>query len=139
MVKKIVEMTPDELSRAMNYMAGQPGPMPEYNELGVRFTAEHLEKLKCTLIFFPLENMAQYAHRDVREAFRKKDISEIRQQLELIDWGNLPPFELFTPILIGNLAFITLWCEEENLREISKTLLNKIYDWHWEMILTKYN
>lgn len=139
MVKKVNEMSMHELTKAMNFMRGLPAPSPGYNEFGTRFTPEHLEELKCTLIFFPLEHMAQYAHRGVREAFENNEIDEIRQQLEMVDFENLPPFELFTPILIGNLALIVLKCEDKKLAGTALALLNKIYDWHWEMILTKCN
>jgi hypothetical protein len=103
-------------------------PAINYNFWGLRFPLNYLEKIGGSIILLPLEFMADYVDRITKKKIDQNDHSFIRTQV-LPRKAENEQFEKWNATSLGNTAYTTLHCQNEQGRHLELELLEKYYVW----------
>ena len=138
-VKTFAEFSDIEKERYRVFKKTLPVPFPEFDGWGLRFTTEHLNALKITVILLPLEDMAIYADVVTYQAIRDANTNFLYEQFFDMLNGHMPRFASLNTTAIGNLALVAMECHIEGIKMRAKATLANIYDWHRRNISMQNN
>lgn len=137
MISRLSEMTEEKRNNYMKYyedilLTGSAGfqlmrPAEHFDKFGLRFPVEFLNKIGTSLVFLPLELMAEFVDVIMKNGIDKNDAEFIFNQILDKDFNIEQSWSLLNATTIGNLAYIALNCKNERAKEIAEDLLNKIH------------
>ena len=137
MIIRLSYLDEEKKSAYINYyknilLTGQGGlailePTEKFDEYGLKFPIDYLKKISRTVIFFPLEIMANYADKTTVTAVSNNDAEF--NYYQVVD----PVFNIeeawpdINATSIGNLAYIALHCTNIITQQNAEEILNKIF------------
>ncbi len=103
-------------------------PAEQFDDFGLRFPADYLNELDKSVVFLPLELMAEYVDAICKVYIDKDDKSFIFNQVLNEDPSiDDERFNNIDATAVGNLAYVCLNCKNEQAREICEKQLNYIF------------
>ena len=114
-------------------MVALPKPQKEFDSRWLRFSIEHLNKIGCAIIGFPLEEMAEYVDGICKYMVDVKDESFVELIIQTV---SDPAFDKWNATSCGNMAYIALYHPNEKVRKDTIGLLDKFYFWYSKKMAT---
>lgn len=102
-------------------------PEKDFDENGLRFPIEYLNKMSQNIIMFPLEIMAEYVDVRTKNYVDTKDDSFIFHAVIDSDLNIEETYDSINATAIGNMAYIAMFSHDEKARSITEDWLNKIF------------
>ena len=136
-IKKLSEMTPQQQLQYMQYYEtlctkGLHGfkvlkPGRFFDDNGLRFPVDYLNRLGINNVFFPLEIMAEYVDAVVKGYIDDNDPGFIYNGMQMIsNKAAVISFESLNATAIGNMAYIALKCVNLTYARMNEALLNQV-------------
>lgn len=91
-------------------------PADQYNDIGSRYSIEHLQYIGCNILYLPLELMATYACKQVAEG----------EQIAIYNMNAAKALPLMNATSIGNLAHTALHSPNAKMQQYAITLLQEL-------------
>lgn len=145
-------MTEDQKERYNKYyngvlLTGELGykiehPSNTFNEFGLKFSVDYLNRIGKNVIMFPLEIMADYVDEVTKKYIDTNNLEFIDYQIHIFEsdfksvdiiWENL------NATSIGNLAYICLNSKNEKAKEVCEKILQDIFVKMKGILLTHIN
>jgi len=129
-IKRRAEFNEEQLKPFIKLMSQFPAPAKEYNEYGIRYPVEFLNSLGISIIFLPLEMMAEFV-----DAVTKQHVDENNPAYETQVTNEIKGYAGKFEVLIqhanatsiGNLAYILLNSKSEELKSLVSEILEAIH------------
>lgn len=121
-IKRLAEFTSEELKRYQDIYNTLPPPASEYDRFGLRYSPDVLAKLGKKNIFFPLEVMAEFVEKPVKD---KVDAGILSPPLQLHVLRAC--YHLLGATGIGNGAYAVLHRKDKKAVAHQMLVLEEIY------------
>ncbi len=126
------EFNDDEKLKFAEFFASVPMPTERYNDMGLRYPLKTLNELGCSIIFFPIEVMADFVD-GVSYHLVQTGAPAFEQQVMATDVPTMLRNRI-NCTTIGNLAYGALYHKKVNVRLKCVELLNGIYNRELNML-----
>ena len=134
-IKRRDEFKDEQLKPLLKLMSQFPAPAKEYNDFGIRYPIEFLNSVGISIIFLPLEMMAEFVdavtktHVDENNpAYENQVTNEIKGYAG--NFENIIKHSNATSI--GNLAYILLNSKNEELKSLANEILEATHTYQVE-------
>lgn len=139
MVKRLSEFTPAQLE-ILQSKYDQPhgtlfkllrlSDLPEkdkFNEGGIRFPLDYLRRMHIAVVLLPLEYMAEYVDIVTKEAVDDQDTAFFLTGMPTDAEFTEADANRINATSVGNLAYVYLYLNNEEVRDRCKKMLDMIY------------
>ena len=133
-VRRIADFPESSQEKIKTMRSTDPFKMPNegFDEYGLRFHTDYLNKIVHNIVFLPLEYMAEYVDiicKSYIDDGNEQFISEVKTSMQE------RKFSTWNATSIGAVAYIALHCPKEEDRKECIDVLNDLYKWYVNYIV----
>ena len=127
-VRRRKDFSEDEIKQLQKIYKKIPAPSPVFDKFDLRFTTDVIAKLGKDIIFLPLEDMALFVTKRVKDNV----VAGVKMPLlpnEVLE----KCYNMISAVSIGNAAYTLLGSKHKNERTSAMNNLNRIYQLEFDI------
>ncbi len=139
-IYRLSDLSPERLAEIQDSVINNPKikkPYKEFDAYGLKFDIDWLNEVGGSVVFLPLEHAAEYAD-IVTVNGLKEPHPEFLQQYKN-DIEKRQDFSLWNATAVGNVAYVSLFCKDDELKINAFNLLQQYADYFYFDLISKFN